>query len=276
MKRAAWILVLLLALAGCSGLDVPSREESLDRIRRAEKVIAESRPAVHDVGEAFPVRRDLQLRIRLGAVNRILRVLSGNRSDDFSFHFTGDHPLVTKEFLVPLSLDLDSGTVRVNIRKMQVTPEGDSLRLSIRATGRGKLHLTGRAIAKARVSPNLRVKADDSVILRFVVERDGGIALVPGYDSLAVEMTFRVRIFSVEIPWRHVEYFPARSIIPTIPLPLSIGNIVGDLEDRYAKRFKSTRLTDVAVTLTGGFIVLEGRFDWEREGGVETRRQGDE
>ncbi len=203
----------------------------------------------------------------MDAVNRILRVLSGNRSDDFSFFFTGDHPLVTKEFLVPLSVDLDSGAVRVNIRNMEVMPEGDSLRLYIRATGRGKLHLTGRAIATARVSPDLQVKADDSVILRFVVDRDGSLTLVPGHDSLAVEMTFKVKLFSVDIPWKHVEYFPARSIIRPIRLPVSIGDIVGDMEDRYSKRFKSTRLTDIAITLTGGFIVLEGRFDWEEGGG---------
>ncbi len=267
MRDASFLLLVFLALTGCRSLDVPPRQESLDRIRRAEKVIAEARPSVHIIGKALMVRRDVQLRVRLDAVNRILRQFSGNRSDDFTFLFTGDHPLVTREFLVPLSVDLDSGTVSVNIKNMEVRSEGDSLRLFLRATGRGKLHLTGKAIATAHVSPDLFVRADDSVILRFAVARNGDIVLAPGYDSLALEMTFTVRIFSMEIPWKHVEYFPARSILPPIRLPVSIGDIVGNAEDRYSERFKSTRLIDISVKLINDFIVLEGRFDWEdREG----------
>jgi len=230
MKRA---LLAILVLAGCSGSDLPSIEESQKTIDHLKPKIEMIDKVIDNTPKPGMPSRSAEVRVNSEALNKLLGAISGNRSDDVRINFLPTrHHIEEKKsalgFEYTYFVDVDSGSLFLNLKEFRIIKaDGNRVSAVLGMSGEGKIGVTGKYIAvSGSASPIVRLSLRDTI--DFVLRRDSSsiAALYPVPAKLPLKVTMAIKLLDWEIPYTHTVYLRVTDLIQPIPFPVRFASVI--------------------------------------------------
>ncbi len=267
-------LLALSLLAGCSSTPLPSARESEEKIERLRPLIAAADGAINAFGAKLVLDRDIALRIRREAFNRILTPLAQNRSDDARILFNGNRPWITEEkSLLGITyrnvLNIDGGKVDLNLTAFRIVSlEGNRVTARIAMEGKGAVSVSGSyAGIPASASPEIELDLADDVTFQVLPSDTGTIILQPMEKSIPLHTRFSVKLLEWRIPWNEVIMLKTTDLIKPIVLPSSISSAIDLPAIAQDPKEKSAMLPAKILIRDVGVMTDRQVLDWR--GNVE-------
>jgi len=229
------ICVMLALLCGCSGIDLPTLEESEKQISRLSPLLEQTDGRLAVFSKKYLPVGDSEFifRLKTDAVNRLLNAIARSRSDDLRIFFLPTRPLISEQKSVfgiryTNHLDIDTGNVRVNLGRFYFEKVGGNrLYARIKMTGKGSLSVSGSYTGiPGSASPDVELELDERIGFVMAVSDTGSITLQPIPGELRLRIRFFVNILGWEIPWNHEIPLRSEELVPSLPLPSALSSSI--------------------------------------------------
>jgi hypothetical protein len=226
--RRHWVLLILAAVvfSACSSIDLPTVEESQRRIAQRSRDIAAAETPLDAYARRFESGSDGVVTLRTDVVNRLFAAIASSRSDDADIVFPPTRPLLQERksiFGIQYTnrLDIDSGTVQLNLRRAQLLPaRGRLLRLLLEMEGAGRIAVSGKYTGiRGTSSPRIQLALRDTVSLAVLPGANGAWQLVPQRGTLLLEATLHVSLLGWEVPWKEEIPLRVEDVLTPVTLP---------------------------------------------------------
>jgi hypothetical protein len=209
-------------------------------------------------------------------LNRILRAVAGNRSDDMRIGFLPTRPLIEeRKTVLGISyvnrLDIDSGLVILNLKNAAITGlRKGTLRVFLELEGEGRIAVSGKYTGiPASASPRIELALRDTVTFYIKTDSKGALTLSPAKQKAILTATFHVNLLGWEIPWSEDTPLQLDDIIQPITVP---GMLTGAIKlPAPAREYRSGRIEFIAIPIeirrpevgiTDGKITLEADVEY--------------
>ncbi|MBR9979023.1 MAG: hypothetical protein KFH87_13130 [Bacteroidetes bacterium] len=269
--------VLCLTAMACSSIDLPTVKESDERIRFLDEALAGAEEPLRFYERRYSPQRDLRTTMDVRMLNRMLRAVATQRSDDLRVAFLPTRPLLKeRKHVFGVSyvnrLDIDSGLVRVDLRSAEITGLAHGVaRMRIDLRGEGQLAVSGRYTGiPARATPRVGLSLNETVTMHIRPGERGGIVLTPSAQTIALHTTFHVNLLGWEIPWKEETQLELDDILAPIHLP---DIIAGEISlPRPAREHQTSnvefeavpvRLKHASAGTEAGRVVFQGDVVYE-------------
>ncbi|MDT8323444.1 MAG: hypothetical protein RRA94_04970, partial [Bacteroidota bacterium] len=227
MRRHGILLLLAaLLLSACSSIDLPTVGESRRRIAQRTRDIAAAETPLNAYARRFDSGSDGVVTLRTDVINRLFGAMASSRSDDVRITFPPTRPLLQERKSIfgiqyRNQLDIDSGTVQLNLRRAELLPaRGNLLRLRMDMEGEGRIAVSGKYTGvRATSTPRIQLALHDTVTLAVEGGRNGGLLLVPQRGEVLLEATLLVNLLGWEVPWREDIPLRVEELLSPIALP---------------------------------------------------------
>lgn len=276
-----YIIVLLFisfVLPSCSTLDIPTTEESLRTINRISPQLAFTDKAIDEISMMLPASVHITVNLKQAALNRFIKSITENRSDDLHVLLHRTSPLVseTKTILgLPYSnyIDLDSGFMTINLKEMRFTRfSGTRVDAIFALEGRGRIRASGRYMGiPARTSPELELSLNDVISFDLGIV-EGKLQLRPVQKTVVLKTRMFVTLLEWEVPWSEEIELQVADIIPSFVVPSTIRGSIqlpvpasrpGEKSVEYHRR--QLDLFQTAAIFNSDVLSLQTNFDIMKE-----------
>lgn len=276
MNRKYYLTVALsfaLFFPACSSIDLPTVEESTARITRLSGELARAEAPLRVYEERFALKRDMKTSIDPDVLNRVLKAVATQRSDDMRIGFPATRPLIQeRNTLLGISyvnrLDIDSGLVTLNLKRAELRGlRRGAVRVYLELEGEGRIAVSGRyAGVPASSSPRIELSLRDTVTLLVKSDPKGGITLTPAKQTVMLVTTFHVSLLGWEIPWNEETPLQINELLQPITMP---GILSGEIKlPAPAREYSSSRYEFVTVPVEMKNVEAgtgKGRIDIEAD-----------
>jgi hypothetical protein len=260
MNRNPHILLFLLLAAlftACSSIDLPTAEESEARIARLSSDLARAEAPLRAYERRFALKRDMRTIIDPAVINRVLRAVATQRSDDMRIGFPATRPLLEeRKDLLGIAytnrLDIDSGLVTLNLKRAELRGlRRGAIRVYLEMEGEGRIAVSGRyAGLPGKASPRIELSLRDTVTLLMKSGQDGGLTLSPAKQKVKLLTTFHVNLLGWEIPWREETVLQLDELLQPITMP---GMLAGEIKlPAPAREYSTGRYEFVTIPVNIG------------------------
>lgn len=245
-------IVLSVILAACSSIDLPTVEESAARIARLQVDLVKAEAPLLKYEQRFQLTRDMKTSIDPSVLNRVLKAVASQRSDDMRIGFPATRPLLEeRKDLLGIAytnrLDIDSGLVTLNLRRAELRGvRRGGVRAFIDLEGDGRISVSGKyAGVPASASPRVELSLKDSITFNVKTDATGAITLAPAKQTVKLSTTFHVNLLGWEIPWNEETPLQLDDLIAPITMP---GILSGEIKlPAPAKEYKTGRYEFVTL-----------------------------
>ncbi len=277
MQSAVTVVpAVVLLLAACSSIDLPTVEESTARIQRLNADLATAERPLRVFEERYTQQRDMRTAIDPRMINRVLGALAGQRSDDMRIGFPATRPLLEeKKSILGITysnrLDIDSGLVTLNLRQAVITGlRKGALRVFLDLDGEGRIAVSGKYTGiPGSASPRIELSLRDTVTFSLKTDAHGELLLTPATRNVALSATFHVNLLGWEIPWNERIPLKLDEIIPAVRMP---GMLHGNIKlPAPAREYRTGRYEFVTIpvevrkpvaAIEEGKIVLDADIEY--------------
>jgi hypothetical protein len=260
MNRNPHILLFLLLAAlftACSSIDLPTAEESEARIARLSSDLVRAEAPLRAYERRFALKRDMRTIIDPAVINRVLRAVATQRSDDMRIGFPATRPLLEeRKDLLGIAytnrLDIDSGLVTLNLKRAELRGlRRGAIRVYLEMEGEGRIAVSGRyAGLPGKASPRIELSLRDTVTLLMKSGQDGGLTLSPAKQKVKLLTTFHVNLLGWEIPWREETVLQLDELLQPITMP---GMLAGEIKlPAPAREYSTGRYEFVTIPVNIG------------------------
>lgn len=252
-RPSLWIILsATLFLFACSSIDLPTVEESDARIARVQSDLARAEAPLRSYAQRLSLRKDMKTAIDPDLLNRVLKAVATQRSDDMRIVFPPTRPLLEERkqilgFTYTNRLDIDSGAVTLNLRRAELKGlRSSGVKALLEFDGAGRIAVSGKyGGVPASASPRVEISLKDSITLNIRTNQKGEITLIPARQTVLLSTTFHVSLLGWEIPWNEKTPLQLDELIQPITMP---GILVGEMKlPAPAKEYRSGRYEFVSV-----------------------------
>ena len=252
IPHLVFITLLAALLSACSSIDLPTVEESEARIARLRTDLERAEAPLRAYEERFALKRDMTTSIDPDVLNRVLKAVATQRSDDMRIGFPATRPLLEERTsLLGISytnrLDIDSGLVTLNLKRAELRGlRRGAVRVFLELEGEGRIAVSGRyAGVPASSSPRIELSLRDTVTLLVKSDPKGGITLAPAKQTVKLSTTFHVSLLGWEIPWNEETPLQLDELLQPITMP---GILSGEIKlPAPAREYSSSRYEFVTI-----------------------------
>lgn len=245
-------MALALLLSACASIDLPTVEESNARIARLQSDLARAEAPLRSYAQRLTLRKDMKTSIDPEVLNRVLKAVASQRSDDMRIGFPATRPLLEERkhilgFAYTNRLDIDSGVVTLNLRTAEVRGlRSGAVRALLELEGSGRIAVSGKyGGVPASAAPRIELSLTDSITFLVKTNDKGAIMLVPARQTVLLSTTFHVRLLGWEIPWNEKTPLQIDELIQPVTMP---GILAGEIKlPAPAREYKSGRYEFVSV-----------------------------
>jgi hypothetical protein len=247
-------IVLSVILAACSSIDLPTVEESAARIARLQVDLVKAEAPLLKYEQRFRLTRDMKTSIDPSVLNRVLKAVASQRSDDMRIGFPATRPLLEeRKDLLGIAytnrLDIDSGLVTLNLRRAELRGvRRGGVRAFIDLEGDGRISVSGKyAGVPASASPRVELSLKDSITFNVKTDATGAITLAPAKQTVKLSTTFHVNLLGWEIPWNEETPLQLDDLIAPITMP---GILSGEIKLPLPQRNTKPAATNLSPCLS--------------------------
>ncbi len=270
------MMILAVLLAGCSSIDLPTVEESAARIERLKADLATAERPLMAYEQRYSLTRDMRTAIDPAAVNRVLKTIATQRSDDMRIGFPATRPLLEERKSVlginyVNRLDIDSGLVTLNLRRAEITGlRKGAVRIYLDLEGEGRIAVSGRYTGiPGSASPRIELTLRDTATFYLKTDAKGALTLAPAKQKAILKAKFFVNFLGWEVPWSEDVPLQVDELITPITMP---GVLRGEIKlPAPAKEYRSGRYEFVStpveirkpeIGIRDGKIALEADVEY--------------
>ncbi len=274
------LLFVSFVLPSCSTLDIPTTEESLQTIHRISPQLAFTDKAIDVISMMLPSAVHITVNLKQAALNRFIKGITENRTDDLHVLLHKTSPLVseTKTILgLPYSnyIDLDSGFMTINVKEMRFTRfSGTRVDAVFALEGKGRIRASGRYMGiPGRTSPELELSLNDVVSFDLGLV-EGNLQLRPVQKTVVLKTRMLVTLLEWKIPWSEEIDLQVADIVPAFTLPSTLRGSIqlpvpastpGEKSVEYHER--RIELFQTTVIFDDDALSLRTNFDIRNENG---------
>ncbi len=226
MRMFTLSLTALVLFGACSSMDLPTVEESNNRIAALRRSLADAEKPLNMLQQEYRNPRDLSMTLKIPAVNRIGKALVSQRTDDLIITFLATRPLVEERKSVlgiqyVNRLDIDSGRVVLDLRRFEfLESQKQRIEAAIALEGEGRLYVSGRYTGvPASASPKIQLTMRDTVRFNLTAGKNGAFVLTPRPGRLLLHAVFRINLLGWEVPWSEDIPLEIHKLIPPMTIP---------------------------------------------------------
>jgi hypothetical protein len=246
------VMLLSVILTACSSIDLPTVEESTARIARLKVDLATAERPLRAYEQRYTLSRDMRTAIDPAVVNRVLKTVATQRSDDVRIAFPATRPLLEERKSVlgidyVNRLDIDSGLVTLNLRRAEITGlRKGAVRIYLDLEGEGRLAVSGRYTGiPGSASPRNELTLRDTATFYLKTDAKGALMLAPAKQKAILKAKFFVNFLGWEVPWSEDVALQVDELIAPITMP---GVLRGEIRlPAPAKEYKSGRYEFVSI-----------------------------
>lgn len=275
MKILFIILISLCLLDSCKTIVAPDIKESEAIIEYNKPLIQFNEALIDSRLRNKPVKTDWSIRVKLSALNNILRYLAEKSIKDILIQFLYSEKILSEKYsLLGINVEnyvnLDTGNINIDIKQLELSGRKDTLNLKVVAAGSGSVSLSARYMGiPASASPDMEILLDELISFRVVTGNEMEIVLEAIPKKLKLKTKFYVGFLAWQIPWSKDMELEASEIIKPLKLPLSgLANISLPVPSKPGANERQKldyklKLKDFFVDFENG--VMELRSDIELE-----------
>jgi hypothetical protein len=228
MKYALLILMIFIFIS-CKSVDYPKIEESQAKIDKYNPLILSLDSSIRQKKMFAIPTKDLQLKINLSTLNKILQPLASNRTDDINLIF-----LSTKQFISENKstlginytnfLNIDSGFVSLDLKSLKFDKLiNNKLYANIEIEGKGNLRISGKYLGiGSNVLSNVQLYLNEPIIFDINTTNNGYVELKPLPKKLTLKTKFGVNLLGWSLPWYQEIPLELTDMVKPIRIPVSL------------------------------------------------------
>ncbi len=225
-----WSALLMVVLSGCAGLDLPTREQSLQSIERDRRRIDSLTTVVNPLRPKGVPDRETSVTVPLGMINAIMQKLAGHRTDDIRVRFLRTVPLWKEDKnLLGISysnqVNVDSGFVSVNLKSLRVLRLADGrLDLDVELEGTGTIQVSGRYTGvPASAQPGVQLYLRETVSFAVTADEQGMITMTPHPRMLLLKTKISIKLLDWALPWYQEVPLQVTDLIAPMRFPAALA-----------------------------------------------------
>jgi hypothetical protein len=228
MKYALFIFITFIIIS-CKSADYPKIEESQAKIDKYNPLILSLDSSIRQK-KMFPkTSKDLELKIDISTLNKILQPLATNRTDDINLYF-----LPTKQFIsenksiLGISytnfLNIDTGFVNLDLKSLKFDKlTKNKLYANLEIEGKGNLHISGKYLGiGSNVSTDVQLYLIEPIIFEINPTNNGYIELKPQPKKLILKTKFGINLLGWALPWYQEIPLELTDMVKPIRVPVSL------------------------------------------------------
>lgn len=260
-----WLLAALIIsglMSSCKSVDLPSIQESEQKIAEYTKRIETADRAVKSIKTPVSKSGDMSLAVDMKMLNRIFDRIAFNREDDITLNFLPTKPLFTENasFLgvnYTNHINIEGGSIQVNLKKFRFEKfDRNKVNAILELEGAGKISVSGRyGPAGASANPEVNMYMFENIVFDIVPGQNGAVVLKPVPKKLKLKTKISISLLEWKLPWRHEITVELADIVkpieldlalsPEISLPLPAQNFGGEnvVFQPYFLKFGNSKVT---------------------------------
>jgi hypothetical protein len=227
MMKSGLIITCILLLASCKSIDIPDIQKSQSKIDINNPLINFNESLISSQIKLHPSDRDWSLKINLSHFNRVLKNMAEKNVMDILIKFLSSEKIISEKysllfFDVENYVNLDTGNIGIDVKKLELKGAEDKLSLHITMSGSGAISLSAKYLGiPAGASPDMEVSLDEWIEFRIIPSDNMEIVFEALPKKMFLKTKFYVDFLAWKIPWSEDFELEASEIIKPLKLPLS-------------------------------------------------------
>lgn len=235
MKRILITLVLLLPCAAeSSAQDLPPTDSSRAAIAEITPRLARVDSLLNNAFRGVERgQQDIILTVKAGAINAFFNAAAARGTDDCLVRLLETKGVWsdTKSLFgitVTSSLDVDSGTIAVDLKRFAVpSMTKNIIESQVELEGAGLVAVTGRSAGvPGHASPKLDLYLQDRIRFACAGDKAGMITLRPQSARVVLKAKLSVKLWGFDIPYYKEIPLEVTDLVPTLTLPVALSSSV--------------------------------------------------
>lgn len=229
MRTTAISLICLILIVSCKTVETPDIIRSQSIIDYNTPLIKLNETLIANWMGVKPLQYDWSLQVRLAALNEILdRQVQKSIKDIIIRLFKSPKVISEKTSFLGIEIenyaDIDTGNIDIDIKKLVLGGNGDTLTLNAMASGAGTISLSARYYGiPAGASPDIEASIDEIIRFKVTVANGKDILLSPLPTKMKLKLKFYVDFLAWKLPWSEEIELNAEDMLK--PLKLSLSDI---------------------------------------------------
>ena len=228
MKYALLILMIFISIS-CKSVDYPKMEESQAKIDKYNPLILSLDSSIRKKKMFQKPSKDLELKINLSTLNKIIQPLTSNRTDDINLYFPPTKQFVSEnKSILGISytnlLNIDTGFVSLDLKSLRFDKLiQNKLYANIEIEGKGNLRISGKYLGVgSNVSSDVQLYLNEPIIFDINSSNNGYVELKPQPKKLILKTKFGINLLGWSLPWYQEIPLELTDMVKPIRIPVSL------------------------------------------------------